>query len=130
MGKACELSDLKVGDVIAVRGSVLRFFTNEQFREGKPRPAVVVWADGGVIAAPIYTTNGEKPAEGWDGPPRIGFFADAQNKLREPLSQFGISNAFVLGRENFGCRFGRLANGDRKIARHEFLRIAAMENAG
>ncbi|MCP8892926.1 MULTISPECIES: hypothetical protein [Sphingomonas] len=129
MSEACGLDELKVGDIIAVRGSVVRFFTNEQFRERKSRPAVVVWADGGVIAAPIYTTNGEKPAEGWDGPRRIGLFADAQNKLREPRSQFGISNAFILSPDNLGCRFGRLANDDREIARHEFLRIATMEAA-
>lgn len=127
MSEVCTLAQLKVGDMIIVRGSVARFFTNEQFVERKARPAVVVWADGDVVAAPIYTTNGIKPAEAWKGPPRIGLIADSQNNLCEPFSQLGISNAFLLSAENFRCRFGHLANEDREIARHEFFRIAAME---
>ncbi len=113
--------------MITVKGSAVRFFTNEPFAEKKARPAVVIWADGDFVAAPIYTTNGVKPAEAWKGPPRIGLIADNLNNLREPFSQLGISNAFVLSPENFRSRFGRLSNEDREIARYEFFRIAAIE---
>lgn len=124
MDKACSINDLRVGDTISTKGSVMRFFTDERFMD-KPRPAVVVWIEGGVVAAPLYTTNGERPAKRWEGPHRIGVLADRFNRLREPMSQFGIANAFVLQPENLRGRFGHLSDEDREIARHEFLRVAA-----
>lgn len=120
-------SDLRRGDVVLVRGDMTRVFDDTTFREGKAaRPAIIVWTeDEMLVAAPIYKTGDGHPQNPWMGRPRIGITKNKSNGLDRIMSQVGVDNSFLLGRENFIDKIGAESDSYMEILSNEFRSIAS-----